>query len=329
MDKESFISQVKDWLVETGTVKELQTKLRADLIRAITTQTAESGATKGRLKIKVNTSKNPETNHPFEGALNLMVIEHLMTRKLWYSSSVLANEADFAPFKPPDIEEVVITSASGNQTNVANKSQHPIKMTSSQISQVLDSLDDSRESLPNPIFVDHTSSEYGRDRGVSLLEVLIHKFMTEKGLASKPPAKMCHATSVQTQPTKEMVAKTTQTKDNLIQEIREAREQIERLKEENRQLKLKLEQEVKAKFGRQNNFQQIEIPTGVVSTGLQSEVIRGPQQPHREQNANIGAFQDPQYLAGAQDFVTRMRERISDLSLSNQQIMNTMSTQHN
>ena len=298
MDKELFMSEVKDWLVETGKVKELQTKLRADLIKAITN-------TRG-LKVKPATAAVSATSQPADCALDLLVMEHLMTRKFWYASSVLASEADFGRFNPPNIEETCLV---GNKSQNKNaKSQHPVKFSTQEVHSVMGEMLQSGQ-MPDQGFTDTVYGVYCRDRRVSLLQTLVKRFFQDFQLASKP-VKANHATGVQTHPGKESATKSTQTKDNLLTEIQDAREQIDRLNEENRQLRARLEQELQAKFDRLQR---------------QPNRIGGSEFHHINQpGMRIEGVQSPDYLAGAQDFVARMRDKLTDLSTSNQQIMNTV-----
>ena len=298
MDKELFMSEVKDWLVETGKVKELQTKLRADLIKAITN-------TKG-LKVKPATNAAVSaTSQPADCALDLLVMEHLMTRKFWYASSVLASEADFGRFNPPNIEETCLVGSNSQNKNA--KTQHPVKFSTQEVHSVMGEMLLSGQK-PDQGFTDTVYGVYCRDRRVSLLQTLVNRFFQDFQLASKP-VKANHATGVQTHPVKESATKSTQTKDNLLMEIQDAREQIDRLNEENRQLRARLEQELQAKFDRQRQPNRIR----------ESEIHHINQPSMR-----IEGVQSPDYLAGAQDFVARMRDKLTDLSTSNQQIMNTM-----
>ena len=266
MDRETFVSQVKDWLIESGAVRQLQTKLRSDLIEAIT----KSEDNRLKIRTKGNIRCSPE-----DGTLNTLLIEHLMTRGLWYSSSVMANEADFAPWQPPNIEETVVVG-SGQSSQ-----QHPVKMTDEQISGILNGM----EALD----VDHISSQYFRQRRASILDLIFAQLKLPLA-ATKPGPLVTHATSVQTQPVKELATKATQTKDNLMVELEDAREEIERLREENQQLEMKLNQAVQAKFN--------------------------PNPPVQ--------LDDPEYLRGANHFVAKMRSRLSALSDNNQKIMTSM-----
>ena len=160
MDKELFMSEVKDWLVQTGTVRELQTKLRSDLIKAITAQAGEGHSKARSLKIRPQElAKKPDD--PGQCALNLMVIEHLMTRKCWYSCSVMANEADFGPkMAPPNIEEVAVHQAatSSHKDNKPTKSQHPVKLSIQEVQQVLELL----SGFPEPAALAEAGFTFGR-----------------------------------------------------------------------------------------------------------------------------------------------------------------------
>ena len=96
MEKEKFVSEIQNLLHENGAVKELQTKIRSELIQILLN------------KRHLQPSKEMSE---FDKSLNLLIIEHLMQKGLWYSASIMASEAEF--IEPPPEIETVMTNSSG------------------------------------------------------------------------------------------------------------------------------------------------------------------------------------------------------------------------
>ena len=91
MEKERFVNDIKDWLYDSGAIRDLQTRLRKELIESI--------ASKGPQKEWKRPS--PSKGKESDPAFNMLIMEHLMTRGLWYTASVMAKEAVFLPDLPP------------------------------------------------------------------------------------------------------------------------------------------------------------------------------------------------------------------------------------
>ena len=91
-------------------------------------------------------------------------------------------------------------------------------------------------------------------------------------------------------------------------EIQDARGQIDALRDENRHLRARLEQEIQAKFDRHQQIQGHQVPDSMPPA----------------HSGRFEAIQDPEYLSTAQDFVARMRDKISGLAGENQQIMDSL-----
>ena len=150
MDKEQFASEVEQLLHENGAIKELQTQLRSELIQILMNK------------------KQPKVSRDFsdrDKTLNLLIIEHLMSKELWFTCSVLASEAEFIE-SPPEIE-TVITSG----TNRRSRRHNPAKLSTASISNILRHLD-----IPN------LSSQMGsmedfylKNRSKSFLDLCLSK----------------------------------------------------------------------------------------------------------------------------------------------------------
>ena len=118
MDRDNFVHEIEKLLQENGAIKELQTKLRSDLIQILLHK------------------KQPQVSKDisdFDKALNLLIIEHVMQKGFWYSASVMSSEAEF--IEPPPEIETVLTGSSGSI-----KRYDPAKFRHSSIANILRSL---------------------------------------------------------------------------------------------------------------------------------------------------------------------------------------------
>ena len=150
MDKERFASEVEQLLHENGAIKELQTQLRSELIQIL--------MNKKQPKVSKDFSDKDKT-------LNLLIIEHLMSKELWFTCSVMASEAEF--IEPPPEIETVITGA----TKITKRRHNPAKLRTASISNILRNLDN-----PN-LFSQMASLEdyYLKNRSKSFLDLCLSK----------------------------------------------------------------------------------------------------------------------------------------------------------
>ena len=70
MEKDKFVQEIETLLHDNGAIKELQTKLRSDLIQILLN------------KKQVQVTKEVSDR---DKAINLLVLEHLMQNGLWYT----------------------------------------------------------------------------------------------------------------------------------------------------------------------------------------------------------------------------------------------------
>ena len=77
-------AEVREWLEESGILKEMQTRLRAKMIE--------------RLMDRSKKGNNSRLNNDFPpsksaAALNSLILEHLLRARLWYTAAVFTREA--------------------------------------------------------------------------------------------------------------------------------------------------------------------------------------------------------------------------------------------
>ena len=104
MDREKFSSEVKNWLLESGRIKDLQTQLRRDLVQFLL----------NRKPLKKKSPK-PETSVK-DASLNLLILEHLARRGHWFTASVMASEVNFG-----DLQNLLKTWSLGQETDTPPK----------------------------------------------------------------------------------------------------------------------------------------------------------------------------------------------------------------
>ena len=83
MDSTKMAAEVREWLEESGILKEMQSTLRAKMIERLMDKNKRGH----RLKNK-NASLPQRT-----AALNSLFLEHLLHSRLWYTAAVFAREA--------------------------------------------------------------------------------------------------------------------------------------------------------------------------------------------------------------------------------------------
>ncbi len=143
MDSSVFAEELEKWMRDSGKVKEMRTKLRADLVEAI----------RGR-RGPDNNRSNSSTSAPLTSrALNSLFLEHLLRCGMWYTASVFSSEGEF-------LLDSGIKSASAPGDS---------KLSDEDISRLLSALDlDGLARESEALRVD-----YYRRRGASLVECLL------------------------------------------------------------------------------------------------------------------------------------------------------------
>ena len=142
MDSHTFKSEVREWLEKSGKLKELQTKLRSDLIKGLSE----------KRKAKGNTAEVDTPVPEAKKAINSLVLEQLILSGHWYTASVFASEATFLEDLDP----------------LDNPQTRPQKFPDGTIDAVLAGLDVSRALNSDQLRV-----AYYRRQDQSLLEVLL------------------------------------------------------------------------------------------------------------------------------------------------------------
>jgi len=83
MDSTKLAAEVREWLEESGILKDMQARLRAKMIERLMDK-----------KKKGNILKNNSASLPRRSAsLNSLFLEHLLRARLWYSAAVFTREA--------------------------------------------------------------------------------------------------------------------------------------------------------------------------------------------------------------------------------------------
>ncbi len=83
MESNEFAEELETWMRDSGRIRELRTKLRADLVMAI------------RGKAKQDEQKNKANNNSDTSkAVNSLLLEHLSRQGCWYTATVFSSEAD-------------------------------------------------------------------------------------------------------------------------------------------------------------------------------------------------------------------------------------------
>ena len=148
MDKERFASEIEQLLHENGAIKELQTQLRSELIQIL--------MNKKQPKVSKDVSDRDKT-------LNLLIIEHLMSKELWFTCSVMSSEASFIE-PPPEIETVITSGKKFRRHN-------PAKLSTVSIHNIL-------RHMENPNLttqLGQLEEFYVKNRSKSLLDLCLTK----------------------------------------------------------------------------------------------------------------------------------------------------------
>ena len=86
MDSTKMAAEVREWLEESGILKEMQARLRAKMIERLMDKDKKGS----RFKAK-HASQPPRP--PLSAAMNSLFLEHLLHTKLWYTAAVFTREA--------------------------------------------------------------------------------------------------------------------------------------------------------------------------------------------------------------------------------------------
>ena len=83
MDSTKMAAEVREWLEESGILKEMQARLRAKMIERLMDKNRKGS------RLKTKHASQPRGS----AALNSLFLEHLLHTKLWYTAAVFTREA--------------------------------------------------------------------------------------------------------------------------------------------------------------------------------------------------------------------------------------------
>ena len=83
MDSTKMAAEVREWLEESGILKEMQARLRAKMIERLMDKNKKGN------RLKNKTASLPRRS----AALNSLFLEHLLQARLWYTAAVFTREA--------------------------------------------------------------------------------------------------------------------------------------------------------------------------------------------------------------------------------------------
>jgi hypothetical protein len=182
MDHDKFSSELQTWMQESGAVKELRTRLRKEMYDLLLTKKLS----KETKNINIENDKNGKINNVSDRAINLLIVEHLMKKGMWYTASVMVSEAEFLE-EPPEIEIVTTTKKSSNSDKMLEyKRQSPSKLSDETIDKVLNGVFnfDYQEILESVLL------SYYRQKDASVMSLLF-KFVSDALQKVDPkPAKL-------------------------------------------------------------------------------------------------------------------------------------------
>ena len=162
MDSEKFSSEIQTWMLESGAVKELKTRLRKEMYDLLL-------ARKTKNINVVNDKSSKKCVSEFDLAMNLLIVEHLMKKGLWYTASVMVSEAEFLE-EPPEIEVVTSTKKCQNSDRVQEyKRQSPAKLSDETVARAFAHVLD----LDPKGLVDQVMVDYYRQRDASVLSLML------------------------------------------------------------------------------------------------------------------------------------------------------------
>lgn len=161
MDVPQFRTEIQAWLKDSGKLKEMQTRLRSEMIQQL-----RSG------KKQIQPPSRPPSAKKL--ALNTLILEQLMRSECWYSASILASEAHF----PDDSAPPMLDPGPLNRDTFV-----PQKLSDESLSQILSQLE-----MPSRVDSETLRIAYYRNPSDSLLEVLLQTLAGQDSgtLTSRP-----------------------------------------------------------------------------------------------------------------------------------------------
>ena len=173
MDPEKFSLELQTWMQESGAVKELKTRLRKEMYDLLLTKKLPRDAKNINIKNDKTTSK-PVTD--FDLALNLLIVEHLMQKGLWYTASVMVSEAEFIE-EPPEIEVVTTAKKSPNSDKLTEyKRQSPAKLSDETVAKISNCIFD----FDDETFLESVLLTYYRQKDASVMSLMFKHINIEK-----------------------------------------------------------------------------------------------------------------------------------------------------
>ena len=173
MDPDKFSSELQTWMQESGAVKELKTRLRKEMYDLLLTKKLPRDAKNINIKNDKTTCK-PVTD--FDLALNLLIVEHLMQKGLWYTASVMVSEAEFIE-DPPEIEVVTTAKKSPNSDKLTEyKRQSPAKLSDETVAKISNCIFD----FDDETFCESVLLSYYRQKDASVMSLMFKHINIEK-----------------------------------------------------------------------------------------------------------------------------------------------------
>jgi hypothetical protein len=170
MDPDKFSSELQTWMQESGAVKELRTRLRKEMYDLLLAKKIPNESK--NINIKNDRCSKPTTE--FDLALNLLIVEHLMQKGMWYTASVMVSEAEFLE-EPPEIEVVTTAKKSPNSDKLSEyKRQSPAKLSDETVARISNQIFD----FDCDQLLDNVLLTYYRQKDASVMS-LMFKFINE------------------------------------------------------------------------------------------------------------------------------------------------------
>ena len=163
MDPEIFSLELQAWMQESGAVKELRTRLRKEMYDLL----LKKKLPKETKNINILNDKKTESDSDL--GMNLLIVEYLMKKGMWYTASVMVSEAEFLE-DPPEIEIVTTQKKSSNSTKMSeHKRQSPSKLSDESIIKILNGVFnfDCKEMLQNILL------SYYHQKDASVLSLML------------------------------------------------------------------------------------------------------------------------------------------------------------
>ena len=170
MDPDKFSSELQTWMQESGAVKELRTRLRKEMYDLLLAKKVPNESK----NINIRNDRSSKPTSEFDLALNLLIVEHLMQKGMWYTASVMVSEAEFLE-DPPEIEVVTTAKKSPNSDKLSEyKRQSPAKLSDETVSRISNQIFD----FDCDQLLDNVLLSYYRQKDASVMS-LMFKFINE------------------------------------------------------------------------------------------------------------------------------------------------------